>query len=88
MKVYKITLMVVDHNRLGPDALVEEIENVRYPNRCILCPAVIGIEDRDIGEWQDDNPLNYLGKRKGEFERLFGEAARHLQSTLSEPRNT
>lgn len=34
-KAYLITLVVVDHDELGADSIVEVLETQRYPNRCI-----------------------------------------------------
>ena len=73
MKVYKVTLLIVDHDALGSDDIATTLENARYPNRCIS-PDVMAIESRDIGEWRDDHPLNYRDKIKSEFERLFAVA--------------
>lgn len=71
MKVYKVEIMVIDFDELGRDGIVEEMENVRYPNRC-LSPTVMNITERDIGEWTDDHPLNSISKAHAEYERLFG----------------
>lgn len=56
MRVYKLEIIVVDHDGVG-DNIGTYIEDARYPNHCIA-PHVIGIESRDIGEWSDDHPLN------------------------------
>ncbi|MES0340717.1 MAG: hypothetical protein ABUK08_00215 [Candidatus Humimicrobiaceae bacterium] len=71
MKVYKIELMVIDHDDIGEKDLKSVLENTRYPNHCIS-PDVMGIESRDIGEWRDDHPLNILDKRVDEYNHLFG----------------
>jgi hypothetical protein len=71
MKVYKVTLCIVDHDEIDGDGIKDVIENVKYPNRCIS-PDVMKIESRDIGEWSDDHPLNKLDKFEAEYERLFG----------------
>ena len=71
MKVYKVTVMVIDHDRLGTKGIVEEMEAVRYPNHCMY-PRVAGIESRDIGEWDDSHPLNKFETMQDEFDRLFG----------------
>lgn len=70
MKAYKVTLLIVDHDEVGKDGIVENIENVRYPNRCIS-PNVMEIEEADIGEWSDDHLLNNGTTQEIEFERLF-----------------
>ena len=71
MKVYKLVVIVVDHDELGSQGIVDEIENADYPNECIT-PRVEGVEERDIGEWTDDNPLNNPATSQAEIERLFG----------------
>ena len=68
-KVYKITLLVVDHDDCGPDDVKEVIENQRYPNHCIH-PDVMAIETREI-EWDDRHPLNITATTKAAFEELF-----------------
>lgn len=73
MKVHKITVMVVDHDDIGPDDTAAVLENARYPNHCIS-PRVINTETRDIGEWDDGHPLNSTRTFRSEFERLFAEA--------------
>jgi hypothetical protein len=70
MKAYKVTLLIIDHDKLGKEAIVNEIENVRYPNRC-LSPSVMSIQSREIGEWSDNHPLNFQSRYKAEFNKLF-----------------
>lgn len=72
MKAYKLELLILDHDGLGDSGITSAIENAHYPNRCIS-PSVMKIESRDIGEWQDDNPLNFTSKKKAEYERLFSQ---------------
>ena len=69
MKAYKVVLLIVDHEDVGV-GIVDMIENVRYPNRCIS-PSVMSIKSADIGEWHDSHPLNNADKWAAEFERLF-----------------
>lgn len=71
MKVYKIELMIIDHDEIGEEEIIEILENTRYPNRCIS-PDVKKIESRDIGEWSDDHPLNFCSTQDAEYKRLFG----------------
>ena len=71
MKAYKVVVLVVDHDELGAAGIKVEMENVRYPNRC-MSPDVMSIEERDIGEWSDDHPLNSHAKAADEYSRLFG----------------
>ena len=56
MKAYLVTLLVVDHDEVG-SGLKDVIENTKYPNRCII-PRVIDLLESEIGEWDDDHPLN------------------------------
>jgi hypothetical protein len=72
MKAYKVTLLIIDHDELGSEGITEEIQNIRYPNNCIS-PSVMCIEERDIGEWTDNHPLNGTDSDQ-EFDRLFGNA--------------
>jgi hypothetical protein len=71
VKVHRVVLAVIDFDRLGADGVVEEIENVRYPNDC-LHPTVLSIETRDCGRWTDEHPLNHESTQAAEIERLFG----------------
>jgi len=71
MNAYKVELLVLDFDGLGEKGVVDALENVRYPNRCIS-PSVMNIDCRDIGEWDDSHPLNHHGKAPAEYERLFG----------------
>jgi hypothetical protein len=71
MKVYKVELLIIDFDKLGPDEIKSEIENCNYLNDCIS-PKVKAIEERDIGEWSDDNPLNNRNTSDAEYKRLFG----------------
>jgi len=73
MKVYKVTLMVIDYDELDDaDEITSVIENARYANRCIY-PNVVNIEERDIGEWSDDHPLNQTDECEDYFRALFRE---------------
>lgn len=70
MKVYKIELMVLDMDEIGAEQIRDVLENARYPNRCIS-PEVKSIEERDIGEFHDDHPLNHTATADAEYRRLF-----------------
>ena len=71
MNAYKVELLVVDFDDLGADGLKGILENSRYVNHCMR-PEVMSIEERDIGEWYDDHPLNKVDKSNTEYNRLFG----------------
>jgi len=68
--VYKLEVMIIDHDGIGEACVKAAIEDARYPNRCIA-PSVQSIEVRDIGEWSDDHPLNLRSTADAEFDRLF-----------------
>lgn len=69
MKAYKVELLIIDFDNVGDD-LKMYLEEARYPNRCIS-PQVKKIEVRDIGEWDDDHPLNKRATADAEYNRLF-----------------
>lgn len=60
MKAYLVTTVVLDHDELGPEGIAVEMNNVRYPNRC-LSPRVTAIEGFEVGPWDDSHPLNQRG---------------------------
>lgn len=70
MRAYRVELLVVDHDGIGADGIVQELENARYGNRCIS-PQAMHIEGREIGAWEDSHPLNHRGRAKAEYMRLF-----------------
>ncbi len=70
MKVYKLTVMVIDFDEVGAEGIKCEIENARYANRCIS-PTVKATQEADIGEWDDGHPLNHHDTADAEFKRLF-----------------
>lgn len=71
MKVYKLEVIIIDLDEIGKKEIRNALENTRYPNHCIA-PYVIDIEEKDIGEWNDDHPLNGTDTQNAEIERLFG----------------
>jgi hypothetical protein len=70
MKVYKVELLIIDFDEIGPEEIKDVMENVHYPNHCIS-PDVKSIIGKDIGEWDDDNPLNKHDTQDAEYCRLF-----------------
>ncbi len=70
MKVYKLTVMVIDRELGDSESVAALIENANYPNDCIS-PSVLSIEEAEIGEWSDDHPLNKRSTKAAEFARLF-----------------
>jgi len=71
MKAYKVEILIIDFDDLGSEEIESLVENARYPNHCIN-PSVKSIEERDIGEWDDNHPLNKMTTSDAEYERLFG----------------
>lgn len=70
MKAYKIVLLFLDHDNVGPDQAALLIENARLPNH-IDPGTVMSIEERDIGEWSDEHPLNRLDMQATAFDEMF-----------------
>jgi len=70
MKAYKLEILVINHDLVPEDEIKYHIENVRYPNRC-LSPIVMDMKEADIGEWDDDHPLNQKATFLAEYQRLF-----------------
>jgi len=70
MKAHVVTVLIIDLDELGEEEIKSVIENVHYPNRCIS-PDVFNIETADIGEWNDDHPLNSHVTADTEWKRLF-----------------
>lgn len=74
-KVHLVTILVVDHDKLGAEQIKVEMESVRYPNYCIINPSVMKIETREV-VWSDEHPLNYDNDAFAEeVKKLFGENA-------------
>ena len=69
MKVYKLTIQIIDFDEIGSEEIKDVLENANYPNDCIS-PKVIEIDEREI-EWTDDHPLNRKDTANKEFKRLF-----------------
>lgn len=70
MKVHKLTICIIDHDDVGEEEIRDIIENTRYPNHCIS-PDIKKFETRDIGEWDDDHPLNQRATCDEFFADLF-----------------
>ena len=70
MKVYKVEMLIIDHDELGEQEITDVLENTRYPNHCIA-PTVMKTIEADIGEWDDDHPLNNTNACKSEYEKVF-----------------
>ena len=70
MKAFKFTLLFLDHDEVGIEEAQSLIENARLPNH-ISAGTIVAAEEADIGEWEDDHPLNRLDTLRAEFDRLF-----------------
>jgi hypothetical protein len=70
-KVYRVELLIVDHDSIGIEGIKSAIENARYPNRCIA-PAVMMHESQDV-EWSDEHPLNNYSTMLAEYLRMFSD---------------
>lgn len=79
VRVYRMDVVVVDHDQLGPDGARQALENARFPNDC-MSPEVIALEEREV-EWCDDHPLNQRDGRRAAVDALFAPAGRCLRHT-------
>lgn len=70
MKAYKVELFVIDFENIGPDIITETLEQTHYPNHCIS-PKIKSIIGKDIGEWDDNHPLNKRTTCDSEYKKLF-----------------
>lgn len=69
MKAHLAVVLVVDFDDIGAEATKHTLErSVRHSQ---FYPAVVGIDTTDIGEWDDDNPLNHSSQREEAVRRLF-----------------
>ena len=67
-KVYKMTLQVIDFEGTSEEDIISTIENSKY-----FCVNVKDICSREIGEWNDDHPLNKKDTCDQAFKDLFKE---------------
>lgn len=65
-----MTLMFIDFDNVGMAGAKQLIEEAELPNH-IHPGNVTSIEERDIGEWHDDHPLNDRKTRAAAFQLLF-----------------
>jgi len=68
-KVYRVTLMIVDHDCLGPKEIRDVLENTEFPNHCFH-PQIVSMEARDV-IWDDGHALNKRRTWIDAFFRLF-----------------
>jgi L-fucose mutarotase/ribose pyranase (RbsD/FucU family) len=69
-KAYLLQVLIIDHDHLGADEIERVIEDANYPNDCIA-PSVIKSQSVEVGDWDDDNPLNNSDTQAKEVDRLF-----------------
>lgn len=70
MRAYKITLLFLDFEDVGPQEAKSLIENARLPNH-ISPGKVMDLQEADIGEWSDEHPLNKRATMSEAFHALF-----------------
>lgn len=68
-KIFKISGYFVDPNS---DYTADDLRGA-FENNIDIFSKYLNIEERDIGEWEDDNPLNYINCPKSECEVYFKE---------------
>jgi len=68
-KVFKIEVLIVNHDNLTMNEIAETLENANYPNDCIN-PQVMEITSREV-EWTDEHPLNKQSTQKDAYLKLF-----------------
>jgi len=68
-KVYKLEVLIVNHDQLSVEDIRSAIEETHYPNRCIM-PHVIKMEEREV-DWSDDHPLNKKSTMTQTYKELF-----------------
>lgn len=69
MNVYKLEVLIVDHDDVGEAEIRNLLENGRYPNHC-LSPQVKACETRTVA-WSDDHPLNHSATCEQAYRELF-----------------
>ena len=71
-KLFKISAYIVDmDDEFSTEDRVEDC--LIYCTQNDLELRHIKIDSADIGEWEDDHPLNYIDCPKAEFEKYFKE---------------
>ena len=69
MKVYKLEVLIRDGGITSVSEAFEIIKDACYWNHIYL--DAITCKEADIGEWDDDNPLNFDDTTEDEMNRLF-----------------
>jgi len=69
VNVYRVELLVIDHDGIGEDGVKRVLAGQRYPNHCIS-PMVKRIETRAV-DWSDEHPLNQSDTHDAAYRALF-----------------
>lgn len=69
VKVFKLEVMILDFDGIGEGAIISQLENTKYSNRCIS-PKVKNIEAREV-DWDDNHPLNKYDTQEEAYKKLF-----------------
>ena len=83
-QVHLITVLVIDHDKLGAKECASVLEHTRYSNDCIG-PLPVGPPHTKTVDWSDDHPLNRGDTFHAELARLFPESAAVWTPRLREP---
>jgi len=59
MKAYKLEVLVIGHENISKEDVINEIEWCRHAS-----PRVYSCKEAEIGEWHDDHPLNKIQGRE------------------------
>ncbi len=64
--VYRVEVLIVDHDGVGAAGIKAVLEEARYPNRCIS-PQVVRVDGRTT-MWDDGHVLNRAELGSAEFD--------------------
>ena len=77
MKAFKVEILVLDFEHMPEGDIVYFIESIKH-----LYPKVTSIQSKEIGEWDDDHPLNRKDTAKQTYDDLWKNDFRTLCSEL------
>jgi len=69
VNVYKLEVMIIDEDVTSIEQAENLIDETRFPNHTNVYSVTC--REAEIGEWDDNNPLNSSKTLKTEMERLF-----------------
>lgn len=81
-QVHLLTVLIIDHDKLGAKECASVLEHTRYSNDCIG-PYPINTRTVTV-DWSDDHPLNRGDTIQAELARLFPNAPAVDESTARE----